>query len=129
MPPLSFGQERLWFLDQLVPGSTAYVMSTGFRLVGDLDPVVLRRALDELVRRHEVLRTSFPLDTSGRPWQSVASATPIALPVVEVAQATDEDITDEDITDTVVRLARERVEEGFPLASGPLLRATLFRFT
>ncbi|MFI1336267.1 amino acid adenylation domain-containing protein [Streptomyces sp. NPDC020845] len=127
MPPLSFGQERLWFLDQLVPSSTAYVMGTGFRLVGDLDPVVLRRALDELVRRHEVLRTSFPLDVSGRPWQSVASATsatPIALPVVQVAQA-----TDEDITDTVVRLARKRVEEGLPLASGPLLRATLFRFT
>ncbi|MFK4263679.1 amino acid adenylation domain-containing protein [Streptomyces milbemycinicus] len=129
MPPLSFGQERLWFLDQLVPGSTAYVMGTGFRLLGDLDPAVLRRTLDELVRRHEVLRTSFPLDASGRPWQSVASATPVGLPVVEVAQATDEGITDRDITDTVVRLARERVEEGFPLASGPLLRATLFRFT
>ncbi|MES4906073.1 MULTISPECIES: amino acid adenylation domain-containing protein [unclassified Streptomyces] len=129
MPPLSFGQERLWFLDQLVPGSTAYVMGTGFRLVGDLDPVVLRRALDELVRRHEILRTSFPLDASGRPWQSVASAMPVELPVVEVSQATDKDITDENITDAVVRLARERVEGGFPLASGPLLRATLFRVT
>ncbi|GHJ41634.1 non-ribosomal peptide synthetase [Streptomyces sp. TS71-3] len=122
-PPLSFGQERLWFLDQLVPGSTAYVLGTGLRLEGTLDPAVLRRALTELVRRHEALRTAFPADASGRPWQAVAPAGPVDLPVVEVPG-----VPDEDVGEASVRLARERITGGFPLATGPLLRTTLFRF-
>src|SRR5438128_2122282 len=57
--PLSFAQQRLWFLDQLAPGSLAYNMPTAMRMDGALDAGALRRALDEIVRRHEALRTTF----------------------------------------------------------------------
>jgi hypothetical protein len=56
--PMSFAQQRLWFLDQLDPGSPAYLISATFRLTGPLDIKLLKLSLDEVVRRHEVLRTS-----------------------------------------------------------------------
>ncbi|HEY4587605.1 MAG TPA: condensation domain-containing protein, partial [Thermoanaerobaculia bacterium] len=58
-PPLSFAQQRLWLLDRLEPGSSAYNIPSPARLVGDLDPGVLARALAEIQRRHESLRTTF----------------------------------------------------------------------
>src|SRR4051812_45927736 len=66
--PLSFAQEGLWFLEQLQPGNTAYNLSAAYRLRGALDIDALRRALDEVVRRHESLRTSFRVE-QGRPVQ------------------------------------------------------------
>src|SRR5689334_9395003 len=57
--PLSFAQERLWFLYQLAPDSPFYNIPTAFSLEGMIDPAVLERSLDEIVRRHEVLRTTF----------------------------------------------------------------------
>ncbi|HSF43457.1 MAG TPA: amino acid adenylation domain-containing protein, partial [Thermoanaerobaculia bacterium] len=81
--PLSFAQERLWFLDQLEPGNTTLNMPASYPLEGDLDPGVLARALSEVARRHEVLRTTFGSE-EGRPFQRIAPARPVPLPVVDL---------------------------------------------
>src|SRR5690348_5644976 len=60
--PLSYSQQRLWFIDQLQPGNVAYNIPLGVRLRGRLDVAALRRSMDEIVRRHESLRTVFALD-------------------------------------------------------------------
>jgi hypothetical protein len=78
--PASFAQQRLWFLDQLEPGSSAYNVPIAVRLVGDLDVPALGRALDEVVRRHEALRTTFASD-GGVPRQVIAPSLALPLPV------------------------------------------------
>ncbi|HSF41471.1 MAG TPA: amino acid adenylation domain-containing protein, partial [Thermoanaerobaculia bacterium] len=81
--PLSFAQERLWVLDQLEPGNTTLNMPASYPLEGDLGPGVLARALSEVARRHEVLRTTFGSE-EGRPFQRIAPARPVPLPVVDL---------------------------------------------
>ncbi|HEX2081382.1 MAG TPA: condensation domain-containing protein [Longimicrobium sp.] len=76
--PLSLAQERLWFVDRVEPGSATYHTPLFVHLEGELDPDALRRALDEMVRRHESLRTSFPL-VDGAPVQRVAPPAPAEL--------------------------------------------------
>ena len=76
--PLSFAQERLWFLDQLEPGSAFYNISTGVRLGGELDIEALQRTFSEVVRRHEVLRTTFPM-VHAVPVQRISAAEPLHL--------------------------------------------------
>ena len=71
--PLSYAQQRLWFLDRLLPGSGAYNVALGLRLDGDLDEGALRRALTAVIRRHENLRTRFPVE-DGRPRQEIMPA-------------------------------------------------------
>src|SRR5437870_4853918 len=77
--PLSFAQLRLWLLDQLDPQSAAYNLHGGVRLRGQLDIAALEQSLNELVRRHEVLRTTFAL-VDGQPMQLIAPAQALALP-------------------------------------------------
>jgi amino acid adenylation domain-containing protein/non-ribosomal peptide synthase protein (TIGR01720 family) len=119
--PLSFGQRRLWFVDQLEPGNPAYNMPTARRLAGRLDTAALHRALEEIVRRHETLRTTFPV-FDGEPVQAVSAAVDIALPVVDLggipAEARE--------AEAAARLAAEAVRP-FDLARGPLWRALLLR--
>ncbi|MFP2934789.1 condensation domain-containing protein, partial [Pyxidicoccus sp. 3LG] len=81
--PLSFAQQRLWFLDQLQPGSVLYSMPLALRLSGDLELSALQRAFDELVRRHESLRTTFQAE-GGKPRQVIHPATARELPVVDL---------------------------------------------
>src|SRR5262249_39451555 len=69
--PLSYAQQRLWFVDQLEPGNTAYNMTGAVRLTGSLNVAALQRSLSEIVRRHEVLRTSF-VSEDGEPRQVVS---------------------------------------------------------
>ena len=69
-PPLSFAQQRLWFLDQMGAGNPVYNIPMAFRLAGPLDEDALRRSLNQIVQRHEALRTTFPL-VNGRPVQSI----------------------------------------------------------
>ncbi|QDE98350.1 non-ribosomal peptide synthetase [Myxococcus xanthus] len=118
--PLSSGQERLWFLDRLSPGTAQYNVHLGLRVRGALDTVALRRSLDELVRRHEVLRTSFP-EVDGSPRQVIASPdVGAALSVVEVRGLTEAQRDEE-----VHRRSEELAQQPFDLAQGRLFRVTL----
>ncbi|HEX6373985.1 MAG TPA: amino acid adenylation domain-containing protein [Longimicrobium sp.] len=118
--PLSFAQERLWFLDRLQPGGTGYNVTAALRL-GAVQPRALERALAEVVRRHEVLRTTFH-EVDGVPVQVAAPAEGFTLPV--------EDLSGLDPAareaETRRRLARESAHP-FDLTAGPLFRATLLR--
>ncbi|MBZ4376396.1 non-ribosomal peptide synthetase, partial [Corallococcus sp. AS-1-6] len=113
--PLSFAQQRLWFMDQLRPGTSLYNVPMAVRLEGVLDAAVLERALREVVRRHEVLRTTFREDASG-PVQVVSPE-----PVLTLEHR---DLQDSP-PDEAWRLAREAAAQPFDLAKGPLLRALL----
>ncbi|HEX2190856.1 MAG TPA: amino acid adenylation domain-containing protein, partial [Longimicrobiaceae bacterium] len=117
--PLSFAQQRLWFIDQLDPGSAAYNMPVPLRLRGRLDGAALERALGEVVRRHESLRTRFP-SVGGEPVQVVEPAAAPRLPRVDLARLDDGERE-------ARRLAGEDAARGFDLATGPLFRAALLR--
>ncbi len=119
--PLSFAQQRLWFLDRLDPGTPAHNMPFPLRLRGTLDVGVLRRALAGIVRRHEALRTVFA-EVEGSPVQVVLPPAPVRLPVVELSA-----LPPEEREAGVLRLAGEEARRPFDLARGPLLRATLVR--
>src|SRR6185369_3064508 len=84
--PLSFAQQRLWFIDQLAPGSPLYNIPVALRVAGPLDAGVLARCLGEIVRRHESLRTVFSVfEGEGEPVQVIQPVAPFALPVVDLA--------------------------------------------
>jgi amino acid adenylation domain-containing protein len=117
--PLSFAQQRLWFIDQLEPGSAAYNLPYAVRLRGRLDAAALERALAETVRRHESLRTRFP-SVDGEPAQVIDPPTPIHLSLVEVS-------ADADPEAALRTLCADEALRPFDLAAGPLLRGTLAR--
>ncbi|HEX5890087.1 MAG TPA: amino acid adenylation domain-containing protein, partial [Pyrinomonadaceae bacterium] len=119
--PLSFAQERLWFLDQLESGSAAYNMPGAVWLEGDLDVGALERSLNEIVRRHEVLRTTFRAEL-GRPVQVISPSLSLSLPLIDLSQSSDSETR-------ARRLAQEEAAKPFDLARGPLLRATLVRLS
>lgn len=119
--PLSFHQQRMWSLDQLVPDSPAYNVPLALRLNGPLRPELLARAVNEVVRRHEVLRTTFPSE-AGEPWQEIAPSLTLPLPVVDLTGLPPQEREPE-----FRRLAREEAERAFDLKEGPLLRVTLYR--
>jgi hypothetical protein len=81
--PLSFAQQSLWFLDQLEPGNAAYNASLAIRLGGPLEVAALQRSLDELVRRHEALRTTFAI-SGERPVQQIGAPLPLALRIIDL---------------------------------------------
>jgi amino acid adenylation domain-containing protein len=118
--PLSFAQQRLWFLDQLEPGNPFYNLSTAVHLAGPLEPEVLARALGEVVRRHEVLRTRL-VTSEGTAWQVVAPPEPFSLALVEL------DDTSLEREEAVRRFVREEARRPFDLARDVLLRARLLR--
>ncbi|MBZ5523304.1 MAG: amino acid adenylation domain-containing protein [Acidobacteriia bacterium] len=119
--PLSFAQQRLWFLDQLQPGSAAYNLPAGIRLSGDLDHAGLRWSLQEIVRRHEALRTSFAV-RDGHPLQAIAKEFDLQLEEVELSGGDEQQREAE-----MRRRAREEASTPFDLARGPLLRVKLLR--
>ncbi|MDY6951374.1 MAG: amino acid adenylation domain-containing protein, partial [Thermodesulfobacteriota bacterium] len=119
--PLSFAQERLWFLDQLEPENPAYNRPFALRLRGPLNVAGLELALSEIVRRHETLRAVFS-SAEGRPVQAITPARPITLALRDLSQERDAHQEAQ-----ARRLAAQEAQRPFDLARGPLLRATLLR--
>jgi len=87
-PPLSFAQQRLWFIQQLDPKNTAYNVASVLRLRGDLNVSVLEQTLNALIERHETLRTRFDTTADNQPLQVVQSFQPVPLPVIDLRQST-----------------------------------------
>jgi amino acid adenylation domain-containing protein len=119
--PLSFAQRRLWFLDQLDPGSPTYNVPIAFRVAGPLDKAVLEQSFNEIVRRHEALRTTFPA-VDGEPIQVISPVLTVPVPVVDCRELPESEREAE-----VQRLANGEARRPFDLAQGPLLRTTLLR--
>jgi amino acid adenylation domain-containing protein len=115
----SYAQQALWLQQRFDPDGSSYNIALGFRCAGPLDPAALRFALDTVVARHEVLRTTLPEQESG-PVQAIAEHTRAELPIVAL---------DNGDWPRAVELARSFAFERFDLATGPLWRAALYRVT
>ncbi|HEV2846590.1 MAG TPA: condensation domain-containing protein, partial [Thermoanaerobaculia bacterium] len=119
--PLSYAQQRLWFLDQLEPGNPFYNLPGAVRLAGPLDELALSRALTAIVRRHEALRTTFP-SVGGTPVQRVNPPAEVPLPMIDLAGLP--------VAERRAALRAHvdgQVRRSFDLAAGPLLRFLLVR--
>ncbi|HSF42470.1 MAG TPA: amino acid adenylation domain-containing protein, partial [Thermoanaerobaculia bacterium] len=121
--PLSFSQQRLWFIDRLEPGNTAYNLADALKLRGRLDVPVLSRVLSEIVRRHEALRTAFDV-FEGRPVQRVEAPAPVAVPIVDLSGLPEGELEAE-----ARRLAAEEARTPFDVPRGPHLRVHLLRLS
>ncbi|MDJ0702182.1 MAG: amino acid adenylation domain-containing protein [Leptolyngbyaceae cyanobacterium MO_188.B28] len=119
--PLSFAQTRLWFLDQLEGGSVAYNVPAALRLTGYLHVAALEQSIAEMIRRHEVLRTTFPI-VNGNPVQRITEHAFASIPILDLQSLSEQAQSSE-----VQRLAIEDAQRPFDLAQGPLLRVTLLR--
>lgn len=120
-PPLSFAQQRLWFLSQLEPETVAYNISEAVRLAGKLDVPVLNWCFNEIVRRHESLRTSFDAN-AGQPVQVIAPSLELSIPLIDLGHLPDGDRETE-----ALRFSQLEAEHRFDLVHGPLIRAVLIR--
>jgi amino acid adenylation domain-containing protein len=121
--PLSFAQQRLWFVDQLEGGHSAYNIPAAIRLRGPLNVTALAQTLSEVVRRHEILRTTLPL-VDGQPVQVISPPQPIHLPVVNLSE-----LPEAERESKARQLSREEAQSPFDLINGPLLRASLLRLS
>ena len=119
--PLTSAQVRLWFLDQLTPDKTPYLIAWAIRIRGPLDAAALKFSLNDIVQRHEVFRTRY-VATGGEPVQMVAPEAGVALPVTDLTNL------DLDAAETEARrLAQIEAQTPIDLADGPMLRAQLIR--
>jgi amino acid adenylation domain-containing protein len=117
--PLSFAQQRLWFINQLEPNNTSYILNFPIYLNGSLHVAVLERSLQEIVRRHESLRTVF-VSNNGHPMQTVIPTLTIPLATVDLRE-----IREIEREDCIRQMAVAEVRRPFDLACGPLIRITL----
>ena len=117
--PLSFTQQRLWFLDQLLEGTPNYNIPTCVRLEGPFQPAALQNGLEEMIRRHESLRTTFPI-IDDQPQQAIVPAHPYHLPVLSVMDHQDPEAE-------ARRQIQEQANQVFDLEQGPLWKAILYR--
>ncbi|MBW4417621.1 MAG: amino acid adenylation domain-containing protein [Myxacorys californica WJT36-NPBG1] len=119
--PLSFAQERLWFLDQLKPGDPAYNIPAAVRLQGVLNVTALEQSLNTIVQRHAVLRTSFVI-RGGQPIQAIAETVSLPLPIVDL-----QNLKGTEQEQRIQQLAMQEAQTSFDLAQAPLLRVTLLQ--
>jgi amino acid adenylation domain-containing protein len=118
-PPLSFAQRRLWFIEYLEP--TVYHMPAAIRVTGPLNHRALERSLNEIVRRHESLRTTFHL-ADGEPVQRIAESLEIDVPVVDFSSSASQERELE-----LKRFIQDEIRRPFNLETGPLMRVSLIR--
>jgi amino acid adenylation domain-containing protein/non-ribosomal peptide synthase protein (TIGR01720 family) len=119
--PLSFSQQRLWFFDQFEPGSPSYNLPRTVRLQGKLNIEALSASLNGIIRRHEILRTSFAI-FDGQPIQVISDSVNLKLPVIDLQH-----IPQKQQKAELYRLANEEAQTGFDLTQAPLLRAKLLQ--
>jgi non-ribosomal peptide synthetase component F len=119
--PLSFAQQRLWFIEQLDPGNAVYNIPGGVKLEGELDLGILERVINEIIRRHEVLRTRIEVE-AGEPVQVIDEWGPQRLEVEDLTGLPREEREDE-----ARRISRSEIGTGFDLSRGPLLRVRVLK--
>jgi len=117
-PPLSFAQQQLWFLDRLNPGNHAYNMPAVVRLSGKLNRDALEKSISGVVSRHEILRTSFSIDSDEQPFQCIAPALHVPLRFVDLRKQPAAEVT---------RQITSETQTCFNLSQGPLIRALLIQ--
>jgi len=118
--PLSFAQQRIWFIEKLRPGSTVFNIPISLIISGPLDVAHFERSLSAIVSRHEGLRTRFP-DVDGKARQIVDPPLPVTIPVIDLRGETDP-------KEAALNLACEAAKQVFDLEKGPLFRPQLIRF-
>jgi acyl carrier protein len=121
--PVSFAQQRLWFIDQLEPGNPFYNIPVAVRLSGVLDVGALERTLSEIIRRHEALRTHFA-EADGEPVQVISPAEPLPLPLTDLSHLDEGEREAE-----ARRLTAEAARTPFALNTPPLIKGWLLRLS
>ncbi len=119
--PLSFAQQRLWFLHKLDPDLTAYNMPVGYRIRGPFNIALFERALQAIIERHEILRSAI-VEVAGEPVQQITPAVHLNVPVIDLTALPAEQVERE-----VVRYANEDAEQPYDLTTAPLMRAKILR--
>lgn len=121
--PVSYAQKRLWLLDRLEPGDAAYNVARAIRMCGTLSAAALRESLQEIVARHESLRTTFA-ERDGEPVQIIAHTSRLDLSIVDLSH-----LRESERESQAVRVEREEAQTSFDLTLGPLIRAKLLRLS
>lgn len=121
--PLSFAQQRLWFVDSLQPGNPFYNIPVAVRLQGELNISALEYSFNQLIQRHEALRTTFTT-VAGEPCQEIASALQITIPVIDLRSL--DPATQQQ---TIPHLATQEAQHPFDLKQAPLLRVSLLQLS
>src|ERR1041384_8017300 len=121
--PLSFAQERLWVFDRLNPDSPVYNVSGAVRLKGPLNLTAVEQSFNEIIRRHEVLRTRFTI-LDGQPIQDIQANLQLQIPVIDLRK-----IPETERENEVQRLATEEAQQLFDLSAGPLLRLKILKLS
>ncbi len=119
--PISFAQERLWILDQLEGGSAFYNMPAAVRLIGQLNVSALQQSFQEIINRHEILRTNFK-NVNGQPVQIIHPHLEVKLPMVDLRTRCSDERTQE-----TQRLAKEQIQVAFDLTRDCLIRGCLLQ--
>ena len=119
--PTSFAQQRLWFLDQLAPGTCLYNVPIILRLIGVIDDAALTKSFNEIVRRHEALRTTFAW-IDGQPMQVISPRLDVSLPFIDL-----QFLPSIEQTAALQRLLNEVMQRSFDLLQGPLLQLMLIQ--
>ncbi|WP_445632359.1 Carrier domain-containing protein [Nostoc sp. DSM 114161] len=120
---LSFGQERLWFIDQFVPNHAFYNVPEAFRVKGVLNATILEQSLNEIIKRHEVLRTTYS-SVNGQPIQVIHSTFPIELLITNL-----QGLSPDEQESQVRHIVLKEAQRPFDLVQGPLLRTTLLQLS